>query len=449
MTDGDRATPHNPPPPTDGKRATGLVALWRCCHGSQIAGVLAVALPLAVLVWYFIWGRELQTQAMQRSLSGSTQTLISVVDVFNCCILTWKSLTVMLPAFVLAGAVTALTPTTVMMRYLGAGSKRPVAYSVAALSGMVLSLCSCNIVPLFVSIYRRGAGLGPAFTFLFAGPAINIMAAVFTIQVIGWRVGIWRIIGVPIIAIAVGSTMSWLFRGQSTAAPQTAKLAILEEEHERHGRLWVLLVLLLVVVIYGAWDGLWVHETNEVGLTTLKPTLFVWGLLPLSALALGWLLRNFDRDEIKALGHETWNIFKLIVPIMLPAVLIIGFVAAKVDVKLIYHLVGSAPENTGLLGQMRPILLADVFGDLMYFPILTEVAFTKAFLKLGMGVGPALAILLAGPGTSLPGTIIIAKAIGWKRAITFECLVMLFTGIYAYLFASEIGEYICSCMMTH
>ncbi len=134
-------------------------------------------------------------------------------------------------------------------------------------------------------------------------------------------------------------------------------------------------------------------------------------------------------------------------PVLLPAVLVIGAIATFIDVKLVYQLVGQAPEGSGLWGMLRPIILGSVFGELMYFPILTEVAFTKAFLKLGMDVGPALAILIAGPGSSLPGFIIIARAIGWKKAAAYEIVVITLTALYAAVFASEIGKYICACMM--
>ena len=137
---------------------------------------------------------------------------------------------------------------------------------------------------------------------------------------------------------------------------------------------------------------------------------------------------------------------KLVVPVLLPAVLIIGAIAAFIDVKLVYRLVGTVPENAGIWDQLRPIAIAAVSTKLMYFPILTEVAFTKAFLKLGMGVGPALAILLTGPGTSLPGMILIGRSIGWTKAVAYEALVVLATVAYAGLFAGEIGRYICACM---
>lgn len=423
---------------------TGLVGFLRCCQPSKLIGYSGLALAVALLVVYLVWGR--QWLAMHQEMSGqASQTLISIVDVFSCCVLTPKILTVMLPAFVLAGAISVFLPTPIILRYLGASTRKATAYSVAAISGMVLSLCSCNVIPLFVSIYRRGAGLGPAFTFLFAGPAINVVAMIFTFQVIGMKLGIWRAAGVPIIAIAVGLIMAGLFRREAKAkAAAPAAVAVHADSQRQHGPLWLLFGLLLTTVIYGAWDGLW--RTTSEG-TILGATWWLAGMLPLMGAAAIVLVRGFGRDETRALLRETWANIRLVVPVLLPAVLVIGALAAFIDVKLVYRWVGSAPDSAGLWGSVRPILVGTLFGEFMYFPILTEVAFTKAFLKLGMGVGPALAVLLTGPGTSLPGAVIVARAIGWKKAVVFELVAMAVTAVYAILFATKIGEYICACMM--
>jgi len=136
-----------------------------------------------------------------------------------------------------------------------------------------------------------------------------------------------------------------------------------------------------------------------------------------------------------------------VVPVLLPAVLIIGALATFVDIGLVSRWVGNAPASEGLWGRVRPILVGTFFSDLMYFPMLTEVAFTKACLKLGMGVGPALAVLLLGPGTSLPGAFIIARLIGWKKAVVFELVTMAVTAVYVLLYVTELGGYVCACMV--
>lgn len=368
-------------------------------------------------------------------LAGRPQdALLGIVDVFKCCILTPKAFTVMLPAFLLAGAIATFVPTALVLRYLGARAHKGRAYAVAAVSGIILALCSCNIVPLFVSIYRRGAGIGPAFTFLYAGPAINVVAILFTVQVIGWQLGVWRALGVPLIALAAGLLMAALFRRESRDEEEPpAPVAGEADPADRMGRVWALFALLLLLVAYGAW---------EMG----RPAKLA-GMATITAATLALLAARFDRAEIGRWLGETWGLLKLVIPVLLPAVIIIGIVAAYIDVKLVYRLVGPAPEGGGLWAWLKPIVLADLFGALMYFPILSEVAFTKAFLKLGMDIGPALAVLLTGAGLSLPGLVIVGRVIGWRKTLTYQAVVMVLTTALAAFFASEAGRYICACML--
>ncbi len=370
----------------------------------------------------------------QAATRPTGETLLSIVNVFSCCILTWKALTTMLPAFLLGGAIATFVPPTAVLRYLGARTNQVRAYLVAAGSGVVLSLCSCNIIPLFVSIYRRGAGIGPAFTLLFAGPAINVVAMIFTIQVIGWRLGVWRAMGVPVIAILTGIGMAIIFRredlanAEAAAQRETAQPVATEGE----GRVWVLFGLLLACVVFGSWE--------------MAGTPKLLGMAALAIVVVAFALRRFEREEVREWLGETWGLVKLVVPVLIPAVLVIGALAAFIDLKLVYGLVGPAPEGSGLWLALRPILIADVFGALMYFPILSEVAFTKAFLKLGMDVGPALALLITGPGLSLPGLFITARAVGLKKALIYELIVIVLTAAFVALFASAVGQYLCACM---
>jgi uncharacterized membrane protein YraQ (UPF0718 family) len=360
--------------------------------------------------------------------------LLGIVNVFSCCVLSWKAFTTMVPAFILGGAIAAFVPATMVLKYLGARAHPVKSFGAAAVSGVVLSLCSCNIVPLFVSIYRRGAGIGPAFTFLFAGPAINVVAMIFTMQVIGWRLGIWRAVGVPLVALGVGLLMSLIFRREVTEQyAQAANGPQAAGEEPPESRLWLLFSLLLGLVVFGAWEMAW------------PPKIVV--MLVLVALTAAVAVRRFEKWELRDWGAETWALVKLVIPILIPAVLVIGAVAAFIDVKLVYSLVGPAPEGAGFWAHLKPILVADLFGALMYFPILSEVAFTKAFLKLGMDVGPALAVLLTGAGLSLPGLLIIARAVGWRKALAYQGLVILLTTAVSVLFASQFGKYICDCMM--
>lgn len=380
---------------------------------------------------YVLGGPQWLETLLQNVPRRPSEALLSIVNVFTCCVLSWKALTIMLPAFLLGGAITAFAPSAVILYYLGSRTNPVRAYASAAISGILLSLCSCNIVPLFVSIYRRGAGLGPAFTFLFAGPAINVVAIVFTIQVIGLRLGIWRALGVPLIAIVVGLLMGLIFRHREASEAPAVSADSRRPTIER--RVLGLMILLLGTVVYGAWEMPWLPKIIGLGL--------------LAAALVGLAGKAFAAWELKEWMGDTWGLIKLVIPVLLPAILIIGGLAAYIDVKVVYRWLGPAPEGSGLWGMIRPVLVGDLFGALMYFPILTEVAFTKAFLTLGMDVGPALAILLTGAGLSLPGLLIIARTVGWARALTYQLLVILLTTVFALLFNSWIGEYLCACMM--
>lgn len=398
----------------------------------------AIVVAMLVLLVLHIVGvlRPLEQAVGARLPARPADALGAIVDVFSCCILSWKALTVMLPAFLLAAAISTFVPPTLILKYLGAGANRFTAYAVAAVAGFGLPLCSCNVVPLFLSIYRRGAGIGPAFTFLFAGPSISSVALIFTFQVIGWRLGIWRTLAVPLIGIAVGLIMAALFRREDqerrAAAPATRGVAMAADPRG-HGRVWVLLGLLTAMVPVGAWEMPWQYRLA--------------GLAALVVAVVVLLTRRFDRDEVATWGHETWTLVRMIIPVLLPAILVIGAVAAYIDVKLVYRLVGAVPDGSSFLRQVQPIGLAAAFGALTYFPELAEVAFAKAFLKLGMDVGPALAILLTGAGMSLPGVILITRGVGWRKAVAYEVVVIVLCIAFAYLFSSQIGQYICQCMM--
>ena len=352
-----------------------------------------------------------------------SSTLNGILDIFHCCILTWGILTVMLPAFLLGAAITAFVPSQSVMGLLGPGASRFKAYGAAVGSGMVLSLCSCNVVPLFAGIWRRGAGTGPAFAFLYSGPAINLVAIVFTCQVIGVPMGVFRTLAVAVISVVVGVLMARVFGDVSKERPSSAPLpAISCGPSPRVTAVLVGLLLYLLVV------GSFTLPVSWRLLTTLPAAL---GIVVLAATRLG-------RDNTLAWLKETWQMVRLVVPILLPAVLVIGLLALYTPLTVTRWLSG----NNGLGAN----LAAAAFGALMYFPILTEVAFAKAMLKvMGMGIGPAMALILTAPGLSLPGMIIVWREIGWKRLSVYVISITVLATLAGVFFGSEWGTYICSC----
>jgi uncharacterized membrane protein YraQ (UPF0718 family) len=348
-----------------------------------------------------------------------------VVDIFYCCIFTWKVLTTMLPAFFLAGAVAAFISSASVIKYFGPTAPKPVAYGTAAVSGVLLSLCSCNIVPLFVSIYRRGAGLGPAITFLYAGPAINVLSLIWVIRVIGWRIGIYRGIAVPVLAIIIGLLMAAVFERNRSDADK-AEPYYGDERTIRRGPLLSLMGLLLALVIVGGLDDL----ALSIRLST--SALLATGIL----LALRFL---FTREEVGAWLRETWNLVRLVVPILAISVLVIGLIVKYVPIRWVFALVGNDSPWS--------VLGAAVFASLMYFPILSEGPFVKSFLQIGMTVGPALAILLLGPGLSLPGMIIVRKVLGTRRLLAYVAGLISLVVLTSLSLSLWMGDYVCPCML--
>jgi uncharacterized membrane protein YraQ (UPF0718 family) len=356
----------------------------------------------------------------------AASTLDGVIDIFSCCVLSWAVLTVMLPAFLLGAAITAFVPSQYLLRLLGPAAPKPMAYGAAIASGMVLSLCSCNVVPLFVSIWAGGAGIGPAFAFLYAGPAINLVSTAFTCKVIGTGIGIFRVVSVAIIALIVGLVMSRIF-GERKEGLRVAQAPVGVLSMGPSGRVTSLVIgLLLYLLVVGALD-----VSLKVSLLLTIPA--VVGLILVGIFGL-------QRDHLLMWARQTRSLIMLVVPILIPAVLIIGFAAQHVPLTATRWLSGS--------NGIAQNLAAGTFGSLMYFPILTEVPFVKTMLKvMGMGIGPGMALLLTAPGLSLPGMIIVSREIGWKRLSVYVVCILLLASLTGWFFGSEWGAYICNCQL--
>lgn len=355
----------------------------------------------------------------------AASTLDGVLDIFSCCVLSWSVLTVMLPAFLLGAAITAFVPSHALLRWLGPAAPKPLAYGAAISSGMVLSLCSCNVVPLFVSIWAGGAGIGPAFAFLYAGPAINLVSIAFTCRVIGVGIGVFRVIAVAIISLIVGLAMARIFGERQDHKPPVTTLGMLSMGPS--GRVTTALLGLLLYLL--------VVNSFELGLA--------WNLGLALPGALGLVLVavfGLRRDHVELWARETWRLLMKVIPILIPAVLLIGFAAQHVPLTATRWLSGSNGFSRNFA--------AGLFGCLMYFPILTEVPFVKTMLKvMGMGIGPGMALLLTAPGLSLPGMIIVSRDIGWKRLLVYVVCVLVLATVTGWFFGSEWGAYICNCQL--
>jgi uncharacterized membrane protein YraQ (UPF0718 family) len=335
----------------------------------------------------------------------------------------------LVPAFFIAGAISVFVSQQSVMRYLGAQANRLVSYGVASVSGSVLAVCSCTVLPLFAGIYARGAGLGPATAFLYAGPAINVLAVIMTARILGLQLGVARAIGAVAFSVVIGALMAFLFR--KGERERLGDLVALPEDPPRRSLgqtvvYFALMVGLLVFMNWGAADpadgALWhaVHAAKW----------WVSGALAvLLALVVG---RWFSRDELRAWGASSWDYAKLIFPLLLGGVLIAGFLLGRPGHE---GIVPSDWVETVVGGNsLGANFLASLVGAFMYFATLTEVPIVQGLVGSGMGEGPALALLLAGPALSLPSMLVIRQVLGTRKTVTYVTLVVLMATLTGWAF---------------
>jgi uncharacterized membrane protein YraQ (UPF0718 family) len=330
----------------------------------------------------------------------------------------------LVPAFFIAGAIAVFISQAAVLKYFGAQAKKILSYSVASVSGTILAVCSCTVLPLFAGIYTRGAGIGPATAFLYSGPAINVLAIVLTARVLGWQLGIARAVGAVVFAVVVGLAMHFIYIKEDNARA-TGEL-VLPEDGRKSRPLWkeVLYMATLVgILIFAAWAkpkepvGLWmavwrVHWYITVGLLVLLGLeLFAW----------------FRKEEVTSWVDSTWGFAKQILPLLFGGVLVAGFLLGRpghealLPDRWVQSLVGG--------NSLWANLFASVSGALMYFATLTEVPILQGLLGSGMGKGPALALLLAGPALSLPNMLVVRSIIGTQKAVVYCGLVVLLSTV--------------------
>lgn len=323
-------------------------------------------------------------------------------------------LTCLVPALFIAGAIGVFIKKDKVLKYMGADAKKYVSYGIASVSGAILAVCSCTILPLFAGIRKRGAGLGPAITFLFSGPAINIAAIFLTISVLGYQIGLARIISAITLSLLVGISMSLIFREKT----EKGKL-FLQEEKEANvsGKTMFLFFALMIGILIV--NGLQMDKTTKY---------IFMGLFTLGVIALA--LFKFAKEIRNQWLEETWNFSKLILPLLFAGVFVAGFIMPLLPETIITNLVG---QNT-VLGN----LVASIFGAFMYFSTLTEIPILQALIAKGMHSGPALALLLAGPSLSLPNMLVVRGVLGTKKTAVYVGLVILYSTIAGLVFGGMV-----------
>ena len=391
------------------------------------------------------------------------------------------TLSCVVPALFIAGAIITFLSQNSVMRYLGPKAKQVPAYAVASVSGCILAVCSCSVLPMFAGIYQLGAGLGPATAFLYSGPAINILAIFLSARVLGFPIGLGRAVGAIIFAVVIGIIMALVFR-KGEHAKLTAALQMPEPEKPRRSALKTALpiacmILFLIfsdwynpgnvtitttdgrefnaVVIHEAMDSIRFQLDQDLGTAksgdkiTLAKTEIIsikeqqtwvlalyhirWylaGFMGLVVILMTW--RWSERDEIRQWMHNTWDFTKMLIPLLYGGVFIVGFVSVLLPEKQVALWVGD--------NSIRANFVASLIGAFWYFATLTEIPITNALMNLGMHKGPVLALLLAGPALSLPSILVIRKVMGNLKTLVFVVLVVVMSTFAGMLFGTFWGE---------
>ena len=406
---------------------------------------------------------------------GNPKVSSAVLDAFR--LLQWyaihHTLACVVPAMFIAGAISTFLSQASVMRYLGPGANKAAAYGVASTSGIVLAVCSCSVLPMFAGIYAMGAGLGPASTFLYSGPAINVMAIFLSARVLGIDIGAARAAGAVIFAVIIGLLMALFFRQSDRKRIEAAQLP---DSPPSSRPLWKTALYFLCMILFLVSSD-W-YNTNDVTITMkdgaavsanirydtrshldiqeyrqdgrLSPEIrriekdeiagvepvpsftqtvhgvkwYLAGAMGLLVLLMVW--RWFTRDEVRQWMRATWDFGLMIVPLLFGGVFVTGFIGGLIPEKAVATVVG----GNSLLSNF----FASFVGMIWYFATLTEIPIVEMLTRLGMGKGPALALLLAGPALSLPSLLVIYKVIGVKKTLVFCVLTVVMSTLVGFVF---------------
>ncbi len=329
-------------------------------------------------------------------------------------------LTCLIPAFFIAGAIAVFVSQASVLKYFGSTANKILSYSVASVSGTVLAVCSCTVLPLFAGIYTRGAGIGPATAFLYSGPAINVLAIVLTARVLGWQLGLARAIGAVAFAVITGLLMALIFR-RDDANRAMGNIYVPDEGEDSRTIVQDALYLLTMVLIlvFAAF------AKPAPGVTGIWAVLFAakWAITASLFVILGFMLKAwFSKEELTGWVEATWGFAKQIFPLLLGGVLVAGFLLGRPGYPALIpeHYIQTLVGGNSLWAN----LFAAVVGAFMYFATLTEVPILQGLIGSGMGPGPALSLLLAGPALSLPNMIVIGGIMGVKKTAVF-CFIII------------------------
>ena len=379
----------------------------------------------------------------------------------------------LVPAFFIAGGIGVFVSQAAVMRYLGANAPKPLAYGVASVSGTVLAVCSCTVLPLFAGIWRMGAGLGPASAFLYSGPAINVLAIILTARILGMQIGVARAAGAVLFSIVVGLLMHFIYRKEEAtkAAAQADQEAPVGRPLHETVIFFTLMIAILVFANWAKdetvawWNAIWLWKWPITALCAallgvvlvawygLRPGRVVLAAIPVAALALALpgqplaaftmgsamlaLLAGTGSDETREWLGASWTFAKQILPLLFGGVVVAGLLLGR-------------PGHEGLIpsqwvanavggNSLGANFFASLAGALMYFATLTEIPIMQGLIGSGMGQGPALALLLAGPALSLPSMLVLRSVMGTQKMLVFVSIVVVMSTIAGLLFGAFAG----------
>ncbi|MCK5305773.1 MAG: permease [Candidatus Omnitrophica bacterium] len=340
----------------------------------------------------------------------------------------------LVPAFFIAGAISVFVSQASVIKYFGAKTNKILAYGVASISGTILAVCSCTILPLFSGIYKRGAGLGPATAFLYSGPAINVLAIIMTARILGWELGLARAIGAVFFSIIVGLLMHLIFLKEERARHANGAFQSGEEKETRP--LWknaFYFASMLGFLIFANW----VKPEGNAGIWAFIYSIkwyLSFGFLALTGIALAsW----FKKNEVTSWVSASWTFAKQIMPLLLAGIIVAGLLLGRPGNEgfIPSWIIEKAVSGNSLLSNF----FAAIAGAFMYFATLTEVPILQGLIGAGMGKGPALALLLAGPALSLPNMLVIRGVIGTKKTVVYVSLVVVMATISGIIFGAIMG----------
>jgi hypothetical protein len=338
----------------------------------------------------------------------------------------------LIPAFFIAGAIMIFLNQQAVIKYFGPNARKITAYSVASVSGSVLAVCSCTVLPIFKGIYKKGAGIGPAVSFLYSGPAINILAIILTAKVLGIRLGIARALLSILFAFIIGIVMQLLFRKEDERRTTNAAMFSSGDQNTASHTFkpFVLIASLAGILVFLNWTSS--GASSVLWDTVYRARFYISGIFGL--VLIFSLIKWFRRDEMKSWLASSRDFAVQILPLLAAGVLIAGFLfgrpghTALIPETVIARLVGS--------NSIGANLIASVSGAFMYFATLTEVPILQGLMGAGMSDGPALALLLAGPSLSLPSMLVISSELGIKKTLVYILLVVFFSSLAGFAFGS-------------